>query len=135
MQATAGRKVFKAIKKGLLEPASDHACEDCGIQATQYDHRDYRKPLMVAPVCHGCNLRRPTAMPLPDPIDRTAGGPAIMIDDFVAMFGTKKAACKVLGISRQALWLWERECNGQIPGKWSYAALKLLIEAERGSEG
>jgi hypothetical protein len=41
-----------------MRPARDFACADCGKPATDYDHRDYRKPLEVEPVCHSCNLKR-----------------------------------------------------------------------------
>lgn len=55
----AGALVTKAKKKGLLPPLTgDIPCDDCGKPATHYDHRDYRYPLWVAPVCHGCNVRR-----------------------------------------------------------------------------
>ena len=33
-------------------------CVDCGNRATDYDHRDYAKPLEVEPVCHRCNMKR-----------------------------------------------------------------------------
>jgi len=36
-------------------------CEDCGAPATDYDHRDYGQPLVVAPLCGSCNHRRPPA--------------------------------------------------------------------------
>ena len=51
--------VNTAIKKGLL-PKLDGStpCSDCGKPATEYDHRDYEKPLAVEPVCHSCNLKR-----------------------------------------------------------------------------
>lgn len=38
-------------------------CVDCGDPATGYDHRDYRKPLEVDPVCNPCNRRRGVALP------------------------------------------------------------------------
>lgn len=34
------------------------ACVDCGIAATEYDHRDYKKPMEVDPVCRACNQAR-----------------------------------------------------------------------------
>jgi hypothetical protein len=39
-------------------------CRDCGKRATQYDHRDYNKPLEVEPVCQSCNLLRGHAKPM-----------------------------------------------------------------------
>lgn len=55
----AGALVSKAKRKGLLPPLTgDIPCDDCGGPATQYDHRDYRYPLWVAPVCRRCNIRR-----------------------------------------------------------------------------
>lgn len=50
--------VHRAISRGQLHPASDQRCDDCGRAAECYDHRDYKRPLMVAPVCRSCNKRR-----------------------------------------------------------------------------
>lgn len=47
-----------AISKGFFAPAYEHDCVDCGDPATDYDHRDYNKPLEVEPVCHACNMKR-----------------------------------------------------------------------------
>lgn len=33
-------------------------CADCSNPATEYDHRDYKKPLEVDPVCRFCNAAR-----------------------------------------------------------------------------
>jgi hypothetical protein len=57
-------QVTKAVKNGLIPPAKDLLCVDCGKQATEYDHRDYNEPLKVEPVCHSCNMRRGPAIPL-----------------------------------------------------------------------
>lgn len=51
-------RVLKAIKNGLLLPADTFDCADCGKPAVCYDHRDYSKPLEVAPVCKSCNTKR-----------------------------------------------------------------------------
>lgn len=50
--------VRAAIRDGLLPHAKTLPCADCGGLSREYDHRDYTQPLNVAPVCHGCNLRR-----------------------------------------------------------------------------
>lgn len=50
--------VRKAIKSGQLQRASTLACVDCAKPARDYDHRDYTKPLDVAPVCRSCNQKR-----------------------------------------------------------------------------
>jgi hypothetical protein len=50
--------VQRAIRHGHLPRAKECACADCGKSAHDYDHRDYTKPLEVAPVCRACNLRR-----------------------------------------------------------------------------
>jgi hypothetical protein len=55
-------QVHKLIRRGELKRADAHACVDCGKQARDYDHRDYLKPLDVAPVCRGCNQRRGPAL-------------------------------------------------------------------------
>jgi hypothetical protein len=61
-QEAAHSAVAVAIRKGQLAHPSNFACEDCGEVASQYDHRDYSKPLEVAPVCAGCNVRRGPAI-------------------------------------------------------------------------
>ena len=59
----ARAKVQRAIEKGVLPKLDGSvACVDCGKPARDYDHRDYSKPLDVAPVCRSCNLRRGTAL-------------------------------------------------------------------------
>lgn len=54
-----------AQKKGLI-PKLDGSvpCMDCGHPAWVYDHRDYRKPKDVEPVCSGCNKNRGPALPM-----------------------------------------------------------------------
>lgn len=52
-----------AIRHGFLAPVKTLKCVDCGKAAECYDHRDYNKPLAVAPVCIGCNVRRGPAIP------------------------------------------------------------------------
>lgn len=56
--ANAHQIVAKAIRTGLLQPAYEFDCVDCGMAAVEYDHRDYSKPLIVDPVCRPCNVRR-----------------------------------------------------------------------------
>ena len=56
--AYAGGRVYKKIQQGHLRPVYGLKCVDCGKPARCYDHRDYARPLVVAPVCHRCNLRR-----------------------------------------------------------------------------
>lgn len=59
----ARSEVAKARRRGELPPPHECACVDCGVVAHDYDHRDYNRPLMVAAVCRGCNLRRGSAIP------------------------------------------------------------------------
>ena len=56
--------VKQAVAAGEL-PRLDGSvlCVDCGKPARNYDHRDYRKPLDVEPVCMSCNKQRGTAEP------------------------------------------------------------------------
>lgn len=54
----AHSKVQMAVERGELRRVTDCKCVDCGRKAQQYDHRDYRKPLAVDPVCRSCNLAR-----------------------------------------------------------------------------
>lgn len=62
-QRTAKGRVAQAVKGGKL-PKLDGTipCADCGKPATQYDHRDYNKPLDVEPVCTKCNSKRGRAV-------------------------------------------------------------------------
>lgn len=54
--------VANAVRKGEIPAAKTLVCVDCEGRATEYDHRDYRKPLEVAPVCRPCNQRRGPAV-------------------------------------------------------------------------
>lgn len=56
--------VGRAIYEGRLPKASTLVCVDCGRQAYHYDHRDYNKPLDLAPVCGKCNQTRGPGIPL-----------------------------------------------------------------------
>jgi len=55
--------VAVAVAIGVLPSLRSGAvpCKDCAKPATQYDHRDYAKPLEVEPVCGRCNLKRSAA--------------------------------------------------------------------------
>lgn len=55
----AHRYVDIAIRNGDL-PKLDGSvpCVDCSEPAAEYDHRDYKKPLDVEPVCQRCNQAR-----------------------------------------------------------------------------
>ena len=58
LQGLAHCKVQAAKRRGDL-PILDGVipCQDCGEVATMYEHRDYRKPLDVRPVCRKCNIK------------------------------------------------------------------------------
>lgn len=58
----AHKAVADAIRTGLLKRPAEFDCADCSEPAIEYDHRDYSKPLEVAPVCRRCNLRRGPAI-------------------------------------------------------------------------
>ncbi len=57
--------VSSAIQRGALPPAKTQRCVDCGDRAFCYDHRDYRRPLDVSPVCKGCDCMRGPGRPYP----------------------------------------------------------------------
>ena len=59
--------VHYAIRYGYMRPASEFPCVDCGGPSTEYDHRDYNKPLEVEPVCSPCNKARGPAIPRTKP--------------------------------------------------------------------
>lgn len=58
VMAVASVMVMRAVKAGKLKPVRGQKCTDCGKPARAYDHRDYRKPLVVEPVCASCNALR-----------------------------------------------------------------------------
>lgn len=60
--ADAHSMVALAVRLGYLKPIGECTCVSCGAQATDYDHRDYNKPLEVEPVCRSCNFARPPAI-------------------------------------------------------------------------
>lgn len=66
VRARARGKVANAVKRGTLPNLTTTIvpCIDCGKRASQYDHRDYRKPLDVQPVCLICNCKRGAGLPL-----------------------------------------------------------------------
>lgn len=55
---SAKSKVYIAVRAGMLPQALVFSCVDCGSQAQVWDHRDYKKPLSVDPVCRRCNALR-----------------------------------------------------------------------------
>lgn len=67
----AHKQVRMAIAAGVLIPIAQCICVDCGATAECYEHRDYNKPLVVDPVCKGCNIRRGPGLPLPTSADGT----------------------------------------------------------------
>lgn len=73
LQKKAHEKVKNAMARGQLLPPSQLTCRDCGETAECYDHRDYRKPLDVDPVCTRCNIRRGTALPYATPLPEGGG--------------------------------------------------------------
>ena len=50
--------VRKAIRCTDLPRVSTCDCVDCGIQAAEYHHEDYSKPLEVEPLCKLCHVKR-----------------------------------------------------------------------------
>lgn len=63
LQYLAHKDMRLALNRGDLQPYDGKKCVDCGKMAQCYDHRNYRKPLMVEPVCNSCNSRRGPASP------------------------------------------------------------------------
>jgi hypothetical protein len=64
----AQQVLYRAIRLGQLTKARGLVCADCGGMATDWDHRDYSKPLEVQPVCRSCNFKRgPAKYPRPTP--------------------------------------------------------------------
>lgn len=61
--STAHQVVRCAVDRGDLPRIKTQTCVDCGAPASDYDHRDYNKPLDVEPTCRSCNLARGPAIP------------------------------------------------------------------------
>lgn len=65
LQLAAHKAVADAVRLKRLPHPSTLMCADCAGHAQQYDHRDYNAPLVVAPVCRRCNVRRGPAVGSP----------------------------------------------------------------------
>ena len=59
-QAISQNIVRRAKEAGILPDlkCGEYECVDCAGVATEYDHRDYARPLDVEPVCRSCNHKR-----------------------------------------------------------------------------
>ncbi len=55
---TAKSKVMIEVRAKRIKRPDSFRCVDCAKRAEVYDHRDYAKPLVVAPVCRSCNKKR-----------------------------------------------------------------------------
>lgn len=58
IQLAAKQAIARAVVRGEMPPARQLRCFDCGVQALDYDHRDYTKPMNVQALCRSCNLLR-----------------------------------------------------------------------------
>ena len=70
-RAIAQGIVSVAVRDGRLPIAKLFRCADCAGPASEYEHRDYNRPLDVQPICRGCNLRRGPAIPRDGAIEAT----------------------------------------------------------------
>lgn len=105
-------RVFSAVQRGDLDRPELFECADCDARATQWDHRDYRKPLDVEAVCDPCNRKRPPALPLGDvdasdapwysPADRRTKDAKLQIRMYVADLKALKALAAGEGLSMAA---------------------------------
>ena len=88
LRQVAHSRVKWAIKCGEL-PAIDEdtKCVDCDAPAQCYDHRDYRKPLDVEPVCTRCNNVRGPGLPLPKGEDRHSSVTPYLITRYMGNAG------------------------------------------------
>ncbi len=62
-RARAAFAVRSAVLSGRLPHPSFLRCADCDADAQCYDHRDYRRPLDVWPVCYSCDAKRGSGFP------------------------------------------------------------------------
>lgn len=134
--------VDKAIKNGTLKKLNGQImCVDCkSAPATQYDHRDYLKPLEVDPVCRECNRLRGPAKSIPSHL-KVIGRPPVITKYTLPVEETKKLILDLakksgsyarLGeriqphkpITRQAIYAWLDK--GRIPDSRIMRCLYLL---------
>lgn len=54
----ARHRTSTRIYRGIIPPAKEFKCMDCGKQALDYDHPDYSKPDLLEPVCKKCHKKR-----------------------------------------------------------------------------
>jgi hypothetical protein len=62
---SAQTKVRREVEKGTIPPASECACQECGISkkdnpkvVIEYHHEDYDNPLDIIPLCRTCHWAR-----------------------------------------------------------------------------
>lgn len=83
-QRLAHSYVTTAIYNGDLPKLDGSvACVDCGHPAVEYDHRDYKKPMEVDPVCKSCNQLRGPGIHR-DPSETSTGKPLTLRQRFEA---------------------------------------------------
>lgn len=74
----AHRYVSVALYNGDLPKLDGQVlCADCGAPAAEYDHRDYKKPMEVDPVCKACNQARGPGLHR-DPVETGIKPPTIV---------------------------------------------------------
>lgn len=56
--AKARKTIHDEVSRKVRPQAYTLNCTDCGEPAEEYDHRDYKKPRKVEPVCGPCNKKR-----------------------------------------------------------------------------
>jgi hypothetical protein len=138
----ANAALQRAIRAGLVPPiTATTACADCGKPATEYDHRDYNKPLDVDPVCHRCNIRRGPAVFLKDPandifsddeapqevVKRTSQARRIF-----QKFGNARRLAQAIGCQPSTVYRWDYpKDKGGTGGLIPSSALPEVLEAAR----
>ena len=93
------------IRKSRLPRPETRQCVDCGARAAEvYDHRDYLRPDLVDPVCHGCNLKRgPAHLSLTRVRDHLFNGTLMSDEDEADTSGTAPVA-DVAAMGGRARW-------------------------------
>lgn len=125
--AYVSRVLNSAIKKGVIKKAKGQVCVDCGGVATDYDHREYMKPLAVAPVCRSCNQKRG---PVIDAVKFVAHHASIDVSEVPTLM---KKIAKAVDIKRQQMISGQRVPGDKWPNIFDYvsvaAAQKLGADA------
>lgn len=106
-RSAIGAEISRMVKNQDLPKPSDLKCVDCGKDAFDYDHRKYKEPTNVVPVCRSCNIKRGPADDVKALIAEYIGVDVGMVPDVVRKYIER------LNAYRASYWAGNR--TGQFP--------------------